>query len=358
MFRTSRMAPTVAAASAMGIMALAAPAHAGTNVPGINVEVTTKVSGNTVTLTYLGEGSQFMKMADGKAYSDGESAGFDIDYGDGTPVTGGDGMGGSTCASSGETTTFKDKVTGLKHTYAKPGTYTITVTGYYCGTTGNDGLTKKYKVTVGADGTTTTTPAKVGVTPHIRYTVKGNTATLTPYLTGTQHEMLIGGKRERVALPMSFNLVAPKGATQITGNAAGDSGVAACTTSGSVPMNTSALTGDPATFRFAGPGTYKVTLNATVCTGGAGQQISRSVNVTIPGATNGGSTTTPQAPTGSTPTKSGAAPAQGSAPKASEGPKVNTDYNDGDNSTVWGVGALAGAGLIGAGALATRRRRG
>lgn len=40
MFRTSRMAPTVAAASAMGIMALAAPAHAGTNVPGINVEVT------------------------------------------------------------------------------------------------------------------------------------------------------------------------------------------------------------------------------------------------------------------------------------------------------------------------------
>ena len=70
MFRTSRMAPTVAAASAMGIMALAAPAHAGANVPGINVEVTTKVSGNTVTLTYLGEGSQFMKMAGGKAYSD------------------------------------------------------------------------------------------------------------------------------------------------------------------------------------------------------------------------------------------------------------------------------------------------
>lgn len=316
------MAPTVAAASAMGILALAAPAHAGYGIPYMNVDVTTKVTGNTVTLGYQAEGFQYMKMADGKGYSDGESAGYTIDFGDGTPSTGGNGMGGSTCATSGVSDQFKDNVTtGLKHTYAKPGTYTITATGYYCGPTGNNSETKKYKVTVGADGTTTTTPAKVGVTPHIRYTVTGNTATFTPYLTGTQHEMLIGGKRERVALPMSFDLVTPKGATQITGNAAGDSGMAACTTSGSVPISTSTLTGDPATFRFAGPGTYSVTLNATVCTGGTGQQVSRSVNVTIAGATNGSSTTTPQAPTGSTPTKSGAAPRAGINAEGLGGPE-------------------------------------
>lgn len=199
------------------------------------------------------------------------------------------------------------------------------------------------------DTTPASTPVQTAASAHIRYSVSGRTVTLTPYVTGTQHEMNIGGKTVRSALPVSYAVTVPAGATQVSGSAAGDSGMAMCTNEGSVALSTRSLSGTPLVYRFSAPGTYKVTLNANVCTSGAGATISKTVYVTVPAASTGAVKT--KVPNATTPATQPAAPV-----KAATGPKVNTDYTSVDDSTTWGLAALGGASLIGAGALFARRR--
>ena len=151
---TTRTASSLGLAVALGAAVFAPAAQAATG-PYMNVDLKTAVNGNTVTLTYTDSGRQYY-LTDGKTtFSSEESMGYQIDYGDNSIPDGANGGGGATCNTSGPLAPFSDSTgTWLKHTYAKPGTYTITATGYYCGKSAGKGqasVTKKLIVTVGGN---------------------------------------------------------------------------------------------------------------------------------------------------------------------------------------------------------------
>lgn len=153
---TTRAASSLGLAVALGAAVFAPAAQAATG-PYMNVDLKTAVNGNTVTLTYTDSGRQYY-LTDGEtSFSSKESMGYQIDYGDNSIPDGANGGGGATCKTSGPLAPFSGSTgTQLKHTYAKPGTYTIKVTGYYCGKTGGEGqasVTKKITVTVGGNST-------------------------------------------------------------------------------------------------------------------------------------------------------------------------------------------------------------
>ena len=136
--------------------------------------------------------------------------------------------------------------------------------------------------TAGAANTPSTSPT-VSAQAHIGYTVSGTTATIRPYLTGTQHWVIVGpqGKAQPSASPSTFAISAP-GGTVKQGSVAGDAGIQQCTNQGVSKLSNSLLSGDPLVVKYAKPGTYRVTLTAGVCT--SQKTVSKTVNITIPAA--------------------------------------------------------------------------
>lgn len=194
---------------------------------------------------------------------------------------------------------------------------------------------------------------------HVRYSVSGTTATITPYLTGTQHEMkTLSEGHVRSVLPQSFSITAPKSATWVSGNAAGDSGEMVCTNTGSVPLMPTSVSATPIVLRFPGPGTYPVTLSADVCTSQG--TVTKTVNITIPSASamknpTAGTTGMPGLP--ATVAQKQAAAATGTAKVV--GPHVETDLEvqHSDSTMLWGLAGGAGLAALSGGLVAARRRR-
>lgn len=132
-------------------------------------------SGRTLTYRYADSGVQHLVSDDGKPFDIKESGGYDIDFGDGHH-DGANGFGGAECTTKGAVP-FKDTAPWAKHTYARSGSYTVKVTGTYCGDKTDGGkVTKTYHVTVGgvapAPGTaghpttpTQTTPTQAPAQP-------------------------------------------------------------------------------------------------------------------------------------------------------------------------------------------------
>lgn len=115
--------------------------------PWISVGTWHQVKGRTLTYRYSDAGYQYLARDGRKTFALPGSAGYQINFGDGTS-TGGNGTGGAVCLRKGKVVRFKDRTPNLTHRYAKPGKYKVTVTGWYCGTKGNDKLTRSYWVTV------------------------------------------------------------------------------------------------------------------------------------------------------------------------------------------------------------------
>lgn len=196
-------------------------------------------------------------------------------------------------------------------------------------------------------------PATVGAAAHVRYTVSGSTATITPYVTGTQHEMQADGKAVRSALPASFELTLPPVAKAVSGNMAGDAGSMVCSNRGAVPLSSASLSAEPIVVKFPGPGTYPVSLRADVCTDQGA--VTKTVNITIPGS--GSATSAPKA-TGAGPVAATSQPTKG------VGPKVNTDQvknaaQGSPDAFTWGLAGMGALGAAaGAGVFVARRRQG
>lgn len=370
MSTAARVTQAVTISSALGAALLAAPAaHAQNAGPWMDVSLATAVHGTTVDVTYTDKGAQYALDDDGTTWTPNESMGFELDYGDGSTPAGANGGGGASCRTSGAVHPFGMTTSaGLSHTYAKAGTYTITATGYYCGGGTQNEVTKTYRVTVGSAGTTKPQPEPTQPAPgspttgsptvhadaHIRYTLKGNTASITPYMTGTQHEMEAMGRPVRLVSPWTFSMKWPESAKWLGGSAAGDAGAAICTQKGSVNMAVGSVPAEPIVLKFPGPGTYPVSFQAGVCT--PQDFVSKSVNIVIPGAGSAtgstGSTAVPSAPSAPSAPQ---VPASASAP--AKGPHVDTDRVSGsDAGQPWGLVALGGLGAVGAGAVVTRRR--
>lgn len=122
----------------------AARAHPTTAWPWISTSFRHSVNGRTLSFRYADAGYQHLMKAPDGIFASTESAGYRIQFGDGQE-TGGDAA--AFCTSKG-IARFSDKAPWQKHVYAKRGTYTVTVTGFYCGTGGLRHLTKTYTVRV------------------------------------------------------------------------------------------------------------------------------------------------------------------------------------------------------------------
>lgn len=104
--------------------------------------------GRTLTYRYAESGVQHLVSDDSKLFDIKESGGYDIDFGDGHH-DGANGFGGAECTTK-DAAPFKDTAPWAKHTYARSGSYTVKVIGYYCGGKADAGkVTKTYQVTVG-----------------------------------------------------------------------------------------------------------------------------------------------------------------------------------------------------------------
>lgn len=148
------------------------------------------------------------------------------------------------------------------------------------------GLTATALVTLAPSaGAATAAPSSPAVSAqaHIIYKVNGTTATITPYMTGTQHWVKAGdnGATGPSALPWQFEVHTP-GGTFLKGNAAGDAGLQSCTNKGVARLSSASLSGDPLVVKYPKAGKYKVTLNAAVCT--PQKMVSKTVWITIPAA--------------------------------------------------------------------------
>ena len=108
------------------------------------------LSGRTMTWQYVTSGKQhlFKDMVDGSTFTNPNSIGAVISFGDGA-VTGAD-AGALTCQPKTGLAPFHDTLPAQdeRHTYAKPGTYTVKVSTTFCGDAGPTTKTKSYRVVV------------------------------------------------------------------------------------------------------------------------------------------------------------------------------------------------------------------
>lgn len=159
MVHTRTTITTAAGVLVAGSALFASPALAATDGPAApsgSIAVKTSVTGNTLTytLSVWGNQSQFVDSL-GVAFWSPEAEFTRIDFGDGTTPIGSDG-GDEHCRPGTPTKPFTLTMPTMRHTYAKPGTYTLTARSAYCGANGDTPLMKKYTVTIPAAGTSTT----------------------------------------------------------------------------------------------------------------------------------------------------------------------------------------------------------
>lgn len=111
--------------------------------------LTPTVSGLTMTFDYTSAGQQHLYRAlpEGDVVASPNSAALSIDFGDGSLADGAD-LGSMECLPNSALAPFNDKLTGRTHTYAKPGTYTVTTKVTICGDAGAQEETKTFAVTV------------------------------------------------------------------------------------------------------------------------------------------------------------------------------------------------------------------
>lgn len=106
-----------------------------------------KISGHTITYSATVSGAQHSFQADdGTVMPYGKPATMTVSFGDGTRDEGGD--AGMQCTTKGAVNTFSEHMTNKSHTYAKAGTYTVTVRTTYCADAGATTKTSTYQVTV------------------------------------------------------------------------------------------------------------------------------------------------------------------------------------------------------------------
>lgn len=122
--------------------------HKGSAAPWDSILLRYSVHGRTLTYQMFDAGYQHLYQAppDNHDFAWHESAGVQLTFGDGHQ-TGANGAGGMRCSQHG-IVPFRDNFPRATHHYAKPGTYRLTFTSYYCGATGNDKVSKTYVITV------------------------------------------------------------------------------------------------------------------------------------------------------------------------------------------------------------------
>lgn len=158
MSRPSALMTTLGSAAALAALACAAPAQAAGVSAKAGLQYTVK--GQSVTFTPTLDGTQHTVVTEpeGKEMALGDPLTLSLDYGDGSMGTGGD-SGAVSCTDHGATP-LHFKAPTSTHTYAKPGTYTVTVKAAYCGDGGERQTISTTKITVGSTGSTTTKPSK------------------------------------------------------------------------------------------------------------------------------------------------------------------------------------------------------
>lgn len=109
----------------------------------------TSVNGSTLTYTYSASGSQhlYRSQLNSSIFTSPNSRGVVIDFGDGSETDGAD-LGPAQCMPKSPLAPFSDKLPTHTHTYAAPGTYTVTTTTYYCGDSGPASKSTTQKVTI------------------------------------------------------------------------------------------------------------------------------------------------------------------------------------------------------------------
>lgn len=87
--------------------------------------------------TYSAAGKQHLYRAqpENTVVASPNSQGVVIDFGDGTDPAGAD-LGAMQCLPNSPLADFSDKLPQQTHTYAKPGTYIVTTSTYFCGDAG------------------------------------------------------------------------------------------------------------------------------------------------------------------------------------------------------------------------------
>lgn len=152
MSRPSALMTTLGSAAAIAALACAAPAQAAGVSAKAGLQYTVKGQSVTFTPTLTGTQHTVVTEPDGKEMALGDPLTLSLDYGDGSMGTGGD-SGAVSCTDHGATP-LRFKAPTSTHTYAKPGTYTVTVKAAYCGDGGERQTVNTTKITVGSTGTT------------------------------------------------------------------------------------------------------------------------------------------------------------------------------------------------------------
>lgn len=353
---TAKLATT---AAFIGSTVIGAPGASAATTPSGTASLNPIVSGQSLMYTLSVAGNQYQyTYEDGKLFTNPNPTGFNIDFGDGQ-ADGGDG-GIMDCKPGTKLSPFNMTLGTRRHTYAKPGTYTVTVTSGYCGAKGVEPIKKTYKVTVPSKSSTADKPWAV-ITLKDQPTGEGMTQSVAFSVEGQQYQFR----------NMDGSLYSPGSPSTVFVDWGDRSEPRSPVTQGCTPGTKMAPFGfdtSAATFRhtYAKPGNYDVKIKVGYC-GSTGieytteylsltAQRKTSVNPKPSSPTKPvASTATPKSAT----TGSASTPAQTPAAKKT-GPAVVTDKVGGSQSNHTGeiAGGIVLASLAAAGAgVAMRGRR-